>query len=214
MNNDREDILKIPELAEAQKAYKNDGLTEEDVVLCQFYKLLIKDYFDGLGIFEETEKYMASQDIEPVPEGRRDFFQKTDLWGYKYFYLSSIMHPDKLQPDVRKELLNAAENFEDKRLFERAQLLAVSVLADMLMLDKDRHNYSYSLTDSDRGDMFVGADEIVIGFGSYASFDENGAFVSKTNEDNRVKYMVSRPAVLEEEFLRKTGYKLKIIVKL
>ena len=214
MNKDSEDLLKIPELAEAQKVYNNDELTEEDVALCQFYKYLIKDYFSGLGIFEEIENYMASQDIEPVPEDRRDFFQKTDLLGYRYFYLSSIMHPEKLQPDVRKELLNAAENLEDKRLFERAQLLAESVLTDMLMLDKDRHNYSYSLNNSDNSDMFVGADEIAIGFGSYASFDEKGAFVSKTNEDDRVKYMLSRRTDIEEKFLRKTGYKLNVIVKL
>ncbi|MDC7292249.1 MULTISPECIES: hypothetical protein [unclassified Butyrivibrio] len=182
--------------------------------LIQFYKYLITDYIKGLGVFDEAERHLKEAGVATVKEEEKDAYQKTDVTGYDYFYLSSIVRVDKIPDDIKKELIAAMENKADSSLMERAKTLAVSLIPEVLMADRN-NSKNFTLMRYDLGDDgFVADDEIAFGFASDASFDEKGCFVSKKSEDERVNYMFGQKEAIQKAFLDKTGYKLRLFVRI
>lgn len=214
MSRELENILAIPAVDDARRYYKNDSLSYDDVALIQFYKYLITDYFKGLGVFDEAEQHLREADAVILKDEKKDFFQKTDLTGYDYFYLCSIVRIDRIPDDIKKEMLAAMENPSDSRLMERARGFAVSMISDVLMADRNRSNHSCMMFYELGVDGIVADDEIAFGFASDASFDGAGNYVSKENEDERVKYMLGSKDRIKQAFWEKTGCKMQLFVRI
>lgn len=206
------DVIKVPVKEEVITQNKTSEWITDEYCICQaWYRFLVMAMLDEKIGLSRLDKRMEEAAFIPVPEEKKDFYQKYESSTLNYLYLRSFVHIERLSADDRELLKIFSEEQNETTGYQIAEMIE-RTWKKVLVLDFEGKSQMVEEYKSlDNSGLFE-KDTILLGISCAAKYDEQGNYVDKDAEKNRVNTIYSVASQLEKICSKILKAKIKVVV--
>ena len=163
-----------------------EEITADWLKQSQLYQFLFGLLFKSRTGVERLEDKISLRNISPAAEGSKNYYQKYDRMGLRYFYLRGVARVERLSDEDRESLEQCLKT-PDEDTYRKALSMVENTFGTVMAVSPDNPETVYEPKQTLHGDYRIEGKNIPLAMRSVADFNPDGSLKSEEAELQRIQ---------------------------